>query len=258
MNSRLCFATLALGKPYRAMALDLASDLATHAPGHVLVVATDGVDDFKGRANVFAFAHQKTGYFHCVNDKRFPVIRALEEFAEEAVFIDADTRLNAKLPDTLAHDAFIKTMYSPILHEQANTWLTPQQRRAVLGAARSFGVDPKKTRFVMDNIFSVKRDGGREKIFFQVWNILTNLFDFEGVFVSEGYCMSIASQVVGWTPSDQGLEPIAHAGHHDEISNELSPRPSTLVRAWRRCAGWPAWMRHRQKLISSVAIPDNI
>jgi len=257
MNSRLCFATLAFGKSYRDMAKLLASDLAAFAPDHSLVIATDAVEEFKGCANVIAYPQRRTGFFRCINDKRFAVLFALDNHAQEAVFIDADTRIRQNLPTQVGSDAKIVTVYTPLLAEHAHQWLEPRRARAVIAAARSFGIDPGGTKFIMDYIFAVKSDKGREKIFVQIWDMVTRLFDFEGVSIADGYCMSIAAAVAGWVPSDTGLEPFAQAIDHAQAST-LSKKPKLLTRAVRRGVQWSQLMLHRQQVIRSIKIPASI
>jgi len=257
MNSQLCFATLAFSKPYRDMARLLASDLATVAPDHSLVIATDAVEEFKDFPNVFAYYQRRTGFFRCINDKRFAVLFALEHHAQEVVFIDADTRINRNLPAQVNSEAKIVTVLTPLLAEQANQWLPDNAVRAVISAARSFGIDPSSTKFVMDHIFAVKRDNGREKIFVQVWDLVTRLFDFEGVSISDGYCMSIAAAVAGWTPSDTGLEGFAEAISHDGISQH-EKRENLPARIIQRGIQYSKLMLYRAQVIRSIKIPASL
>jgi hypothetical protein len=251
----LCHA--GIHKPYRDMAKLLASDLATYAPDYALVVATDAVEDFKEYANVFAYHHHRTGLFACYSDKRFAVSHALESHAEEVVFIDADTRVHENLPSRVESDAKIVAAYAPQLAEQAQKWLLPKSGRAVLTAARAFGIDPAQTKFVLDNIFAVKRDHGREKVFIEVWGLVTRLFDFEGVDISDGYCMSIAAAVTGWIPSDTGLEPFIKLTDHHEVSH-LVKKPGPLAKAVRKALWQPKLLKHRLKVIRSIKVPKTI
>jgi len=238
------------------MARLLASDLATFAPDHSLVVATDAVEEFKDCPNVFAYQQARTGFFRCINDKRFAVSFALQHHAEEVVFIDADTRIHKNLPEQVSSQAKIVTVYTPLLAEQANQELPPKCARAVNAAARSFGIDPTCTKFVMDNIFAVKRDNGREKIFLEVWNLVTRLFDFQGVNITDGYCMSIAAAVAGWSPSDNGLGAFAEATlHHKASISEKRRHP--LYRAIRLVVQWSQLMRHRHQIVRSTRNPTS-
>ena len=156
--SDFCFATLALGKPYRERAKLLARDLETFAPGKSLVVATDGPQDFDGLPNVRTHPHRQTGLFRCLNDKRFALSAALDRHAAAAIFVDADTRIQEALPKDVEFNSPITTIYTPNLAEQAEKWLLPRDRSAVLDAARRFGLDHWGDETVWDNLFAVSRD----------------------------------------------------------------------------------------------------
>jgi hypothetical protein len=254
MNSDLCYATLAFGKPYRDMARQLAADLTLHAPDHALVIATDAVDDFKDCPNVVAFHQDRTGFFRCINDKRFAVAHALDHQAAEVVFIDADTRITKTLPVKVGTDAKIASMASPMLAEQARNYLLPEYTRAVIAAARSFGLDPENTRFVMDSLFAVKRDQGREKVFIHVWDLVTRFFDFQGFNIPDAFCITIGAAVAGWAPTDKGMDGFQEAIAHREISQE-DAKPSRLFRALKRGGEWARWLKHRRKVLASLKIP---
>jgi hypothetical protein len=259
MNTRLCFATLAFNKPYRDMAKVLAADLAKFAPDHGLVVVTDDVEDFKSFANVFPYRGSRTGFFHCYSDRRFLVSYALGHHAEEVVHIDADTRIHQNLPAQVNSEAKLVTTYTPNLEEQCHNWLLPKSARAVISAARSFGVDPAATKFTLENLYSVKQDKGREKIFIQVWEMVTKLFDFQGVDIPDGYCMSIAAAVAGWVPSDTGLELFNEAIHHEGVfKHGVRKKPPRAIRALKRGIMLSRWMVYRQKVLKSLRIPASV
>lgn len=250
MSSDFCFATLALRKPYREMAKLLAQDLHTFAPGIPLVIATDDPQTFDGLPNVHTHPHRQTGLFRCLNDKRFALAAALEHHAATAVFVDADTRIHEALPASLELASPIATVYTPNLAEQAEKYLLPHDRQAVLEAARHFGLDPQNTKFVWDNLFAVSRDRGRERVFLNVWGTVTTLFDFQGVSITDGYCMSIAAGVAGWVPSEAGLQPFDHARHHEEAS-AVNP-PGRLARLQRRMIDWWCWRCFRRGTLRAL------
>ncbi len=253
MRSDFCFATLALGKPYRDMAKLLAGDLKTFAPGIPLVVATDAPEEFAGLCDVHPYPHRQTGLFRCLNDKRFAIAAALEHHAASTIFVDADTRIHEALPAQVTFPSPITTIYTPNLAEQVEKWLLPRDRQAVLDAAHGYSLDPRNIKFVWDNLFSVSRQEGREKTFLETWGKVTTAFDFQGVSITDGYCMSIAAGVAGWTPADTGLQSFDHARHHAEAST-LQP-PGRLAARWRRLIDWYRWRRFRQRMQKTM-IPD--
>jgi hypothetical protein len=251
VNTDLCYATLAFGQPYRDMARQLASDLDVHAPGRALVIATDAVGDFAACGNVVAFAQARTGFFRCVNDKRFAVAHALEHQAAEVVFIDSDTRITQALPLRVGTDAKIASVYSPMIGPQARMYLLPHYAEAVLAAARSFGLDPEQTRLVMDSMFAVKRDQGREKVFIHVWDLVTRYFDFQGMFIADAFCISIGAAVAGWVATDQGMAGFQAAIAHDEISRK-DATPSPLSRVLKRGVTWARWLQYRRQVLHAL------
>lgn len=250
MTADFCFATLALGKPYRDMALLLAGDLEKYAPGKLLVVATDAPGDFSACANVKAYPHQRTGLFRCINDKRFAIEHALAGHADTAVFLDADTRITKNLPREIDFNSKISAIWTPDFAEHTAKWMLPKASQGVLDACRSMGVDPASILFVWDNLFAVSRDSGRERIFIKVWGHLTQFFDFQGISVTDGYCMSIAAAVAGWIPSERGMKVFEEAREHAEAS--VAPRGSAPQRLFASLAMKWRWLKFRRSLIASL------
>jgi hypothetical protein len=251
MTSAFCFATLALGKPYREMAGALANDLARFAPGKLLVIATDEPRDFAELQNVRAHLHQQVGLFRCINDKRFALAIALENYSPTVIFIDADTRVHQTVPAEFHFESPLVTTYTPNLAEQINKYLLPKESAIVFQIARKFGIDATKTSFVWDSSFAVSRDGGREQVFLQIWGVLTRLFDFRGAWITDGYCMALAAKVTGWAPSDRGLEEFDRCKHHAEIS-AASRSETTWARALRRIHAWLRWVRYRRQILRAL------
>jgi hypothetical protein len=248
--SNFCFATLALGSRYQEMAIKLAADLAKSSPDKVLFVATDAPDRFRACANVRTRFHRQTGLFHCLNDKRFPVSWALAD-ADRVVFLDADSRIEGKLPARLDIAAPLATIYTPNLLDQGKKYLLPKDCESVLRTARAFGVEPGEAWFVWDNIFSVAKDAGRERVFFATWELITRALDFQGAPITDGYCMSIAAAVTGWRPAEAGLELINASRSHAEVgATERSNR--TISSASRRFRQWYRWRKYRIRTITRI------
>jgi hypothetical protein len=251
MTRQVCFVTLALGRSYRAMASTLAEDLARHAPGTLLVVGADIPADFAGRANVRAYPHERRGLFRCINDKRFPISIALRNHADTAIFLDADTRIRQTLPTHFAIQTPISTIWAPNLAEQMAKWLPPRERAFVKSAALSFGVVPETVPFVWDNLFAISRDDGRESVFLATWGLLTTLFDFQGVSITDGYCMAIAAAATGWVPAEKGLQEIENARVHAEASH-ADHAAGMVAGIWRRAAEWWRWRRFRRQVLYQI------
>lgn len=249
--SNFCFATLALGSPYQELALKLAADLAKSSPDTLLFVATDAPARFRECANVRSRFHRQTGLFHCLNDKRFPVSWALAN-ADRAVFLDADSRIEGRLPPRLDITAPLATIYTPNLLEQARKYLLPKDREAVLRTASAFGVEPGEALFVWDNIFSVGKDAGRERVFFATWELIKRALDFQGAPITDGYCMSIAAAVTGWQPAETGLELINSARGHIEVS-AAKRTDHTISSAFRRFKQWYRWRKYRICTVTRIS-----
>jgi hypothetical protein len=250
LNTGFCFASLALGRSYRDMAKLLASDLARFAPDQILVIATDAPEEFAACANVRTLAHRQVGLFRCINDKRFAISFALANYAETVIFIDADTRVIGELPGEIRMDSPIATVWTPNLAEHAESWLGPKEKRSFQRTARAFGSDPATAKFIWDNLFAVRRDQGRERVFLQIWGLVTQSFDFQGANITDGYCMSIAASVVGWNPSEDGLQPIDRMRLHAAASSVS--KKSLFSRLLSRVTLWWRWRKWRSKMIASL------
>ena len=97
-QEKFCFCTLALGKRYRLLALELAKDLEKYAPNATFLVLTDNLQDFKEAKNVLALKHQQKLW--CDNDKSFLIEEALSLF-DYCICIDADMRVLAPVSSDL-------------------------------------------------------------------------------------------------------------------------------------------------------------
>jgi hypothetical protein len=232
------------------MALLLSDDLRRHAAGKQLIIATDLPDEFNDRQNVRAFRHARVGLFHCINDKRYAMSYALENHARAAVFFDADTRIHEALPPKLETRSPLATIYAPNLADQMEKYLSKRERAVVGQAARMFGLEPQRMLFVWDNLFALTCDQGREKVFFGTWRVLTSFFDFQGVSITDGYCMALAAAVTGWMPLEDGLQKIEQARSHAQASEH---RASPLfVRALTRMTTWLRWKRFRREMLRKL------
>jgi hypothetical protein len=105
--------------------------------------------------------------------------------------------------------------------------------------------------FVWDNIFAVGKDGGRERVFFAAWELITQALDFRGSPITDGYCMSIAAAVTGWRPADAGLELIDATRRHAGISSAMSSERS-FCSGLKRFRQWYLWRRYRNDTTTRI------
>ena len=97
-KEKFCFCTLALGKRYRCLALELARDIEKYCPNTSLLVLTDSLIDFKEAKNVLALKHKQELW--CDNDKSYLIEEALSLF-DCCICIDADMRILAPVSSEL-------------------------------------------------------------------------------------------------------------------------------------------------------------
>ncbi|KAM3102783.1 hypothetical protein ACKFKF_03455 [Phormidesmis sp. 146-12] len=207
-NSRFCFCSLAISKPYRDLALELAKDLEKYAPETCFIVLTDQPKAFSQQKNVRAFYHQQQGV-KCYHDKRFAIAKGLSLF-ETCIFIDADMRILEPLP--LEMD-WIKTpgltarschsmtkQYAEIYAGTADAKLI-KEFEVTQAAAQELGLslDDPDTKFVYEYLICVTRDSGKEVDFLDWWDQLANYFELRGVYVGEGNAIGLAAAKAGMT-----------------------------------------------------------
>jgi hypothetical protein len=234
-HSSFCFATLALGAPYWAAAIRLASDLATHAPGKSLVVLTDNPLAFRNQCNIIPHFHRQKGLFNCWNDKRFAVQVALEH-TETVVLYDADTRISQPLPEKLEIATPLATDWTPNFHYHTTRYQNPKERNIIFKTCRSFGVDPNKIFWINDSFYVIRRDSGRETTFLHIWDNVAEQFDLAGIVSTDATCMgiSIASAVIGWNVAEGEsgeIAPFYLARTHLSEGGERENRKRPI---WRR------------------------
>jgi hypothetical protein len=241
--SNFCFTTLALGERYRRAALELASDLATNAPGKQVVVLTDDPRVFERQRNVVAVQHHQKGLFNCWNDKRFAVTAAFQ-FGDPVIFYDADSRVSKPLPRDIQTFAPLSADWTPNLEEHTIRYQNKKERDIIFKVCESFGVDPKASVCIADSFYVIRKDQGREITFLRIWGKVAEQFDLLGICPSDGWSMGIAAAVIGW-----------HASQGDpEISAFNSGRTHFLFgrESWKQTK--PYWRRGVQRIINSVSL----
>jgi hypothetical protein len=188
-----CFATLALGKKYRYLALLLAEDLEKYSPNTSFVILTDNPREFSGRSNVLAFKHRQQGV-KCWHDKRFVLAKALELF-DTCIFINADMRILGDvsgdiewLPGITARSG------TSILKHNENRHKT---LAIIKDLADKLDLKLEEVKWINEFLFTVKRDAGKEIEFLRLWEMMAPYFEIQGVHDGEGNAIGMAAVKAG-------------------------------------------------------------
>ncbi len=223
-----CFCTLAIHAPYRRRARLLCADAAP-APW---VVLTDEPADFADLP-VRALHHVPTGpmavdYLRALSatgngagaaayhDKRFALRAALQDF-DTAIFIDADSRLEAMpplgvFPPGLAVLPVVRESIATHL-ETCGSWRRPafaELARDLLGDAEAL----QAARWCHETCYAVTKDGN-EGQFFAAWERGADFLQQRGVFSGEGGVMGLAAAYAGWTTDYEALAGIGPRIRHE-------------------------------------------
>jgi hypothetical protein len=202
-----CFCSLALGKRYRSHAFLLAQDIEQHSPGTFLIILTDKPKEFFKYPNVLAFQHQQQS-LGCYHDKRFVIAKALSLF-ETCIFVDADIRILAKLPEkiTWLPGLTARSCASFAKHNQAyidsvNDLHKPKRIKdlEILNKiAQNLELDLEDTnlQFVMEMLFVVTRQDDREIEFIKYWEMIALYCELNGFYNAEGYVIGLAAAKAG-------------------------------------------------------------
>ncbi|MCU0537786.1 MAG: hypothetical protein MUD14_28195 [Hydrococcus sp. Prado102] len=184
-----CFCSLALGKNYRALALELAKDLEKYSPNTTFLILTDRPDYFKDIANVTAFKHRPESikFYH---DKRFVIEKALSLF-NTCIFLDADMRILEPVPNNLEWLPGItaRTGSNIIKHNQGNN----ENIKAIDKVAKKLNLELERVKFVHEFLFVVKSDRGKELKFLKQWEIIGRYFELNGIYAGEGNAIGLAA-----------------------------------------------------------------
>ena len=157
-----CFCTLALGGRYRALARQLAEDIARLSPGTEFVILTDKPEDFAGCDNVAAFKHKQKGIYSCFNDRRFVAEKALT-LHETAIHVDSDTRLVGQVPDDIAQHRQISGCSEGLIEHVSR--YRPERLERFRKIASKIGVNIEDAKWIGESLWIISRDGGREREF---------------------------------------------------------------------------------------------
>jgi hypothetical protein len=207
-NSKFCFCSLAIRKPYRDLALELAKDLERHAPGTCLVILTDQPKAFSHQKNVLAFYHRQQG-IGCYHDKRFAIAKGLTLF-DTCIFIDADMRVLEPLPQEMSWTTApgltarschpMSKHYAPIQAGTASPKLI-KEFQVTQAAAQKLGLsleDPE-VKFVYEFLLCITKDSGKETEFLEWWERLARYFELMGIYDGEGNAIGLAAAKAGMT-----------------------------------------------------------
>lgn len=199
LHTNFCFCTLALGTPYRLMTKRLAEDLQRYAPGIKLVVGTDLPSDLADCGNIIPFWLQQTGILHCYHDKRFVFLEALSRF-DTAIFIDADTRIIAELPEAIdSTPGVIGAFNEPLIpHVQK---YTPERLDRLAKIATKLNLDLADGVFVGEALIIISRHQGQEQEFLHWWGRIGTYLELRGIYAGSGNIIGLAALKTGLTIS---------------------------------------------------------
>ncbi|YAF96996.1 MAG: hypothetical protein AB3A66_04795 [Nodularia sp. CChRGM 3473] len=225
-----CFCTLALRKKYRLLARQLASDLEKYAPGTSLLVFTDDINDFSDFPNVLAFKHHQKGILLCYHDKSIVMEIALSKFPA-VIYIDADTRILAPLPDNWEWKPGITVGHYENLIEHVSRY-TPERLQSLQKVAAHLNLHLENTTYVGESLFIIVRDEGRELEYLKYWRIIGRYLELKGIHAGVGNAMGLAAAKVGWTIGTDGWQKIKNITHHYDAS--YTKEQKTFWEKWER------------------------
>ncbi|MGH1396062.1 MAG: hypothetical protein ACRAVC_18840 [Trichormus sp.] len=214
-----CFCTLALGNKYRSLAKELANGLKTYFPKTTLLVYTDAPQDFREQDNILAFKHHQKGIRYCYNDKRFVIGEALSRY-NSAIFVDADTKIVASIPEDIEWLPGITSGNFLHIFEHSRNKRVSKRLEIIRKLGVKLGIPLENTNYVHEDLFIITRDGGKEQEFIKQWGIIANYFELNHIHTGEGNCIGLAATKVGWTVQSHNLEPLKKAVKHTFASRQ--------------------------------------
>jgi TusA-related sulfurtransferase len=193
-SQKFCFCTLALGKKYHTLALELAKDIKKYSPGTTFLILTDRPDRFKNIDNVIAFKHQPESikFYH---DKRFVIEKAMSLF-NTCIFLDADMRILAPVSSNLEWLPGItaRTGSHIIKHNQRKN----KELEIIHKISNKLGLELDRVKFVHEFLFVVTRDRGNELEFLKQWETIGRYFEVNGIYAGEGNAIGLAAAKVNF------------------------------------------------------------
>lgn len=204
---KFCFCTLALGERYRSHAFLLAQDIEKYSPGTPLIILTDEPQVFSNYSNVLTFKHQQKS-IGCYHDKKFVIARALSIF-DTCIFLDADIRIvdNIKPDIEWLPGITAGSCASVVKHNEAYInsvsdahKLSRYRDLKILGQIAKkldINLEDVNTQFVMEMLFVVKKQDGRELDFLKYWETIALYCELNGFYSAEGYAIGLAAAKAG-------------------------------------------------------------
>jgi hypothetical protein len=202
-----CFCTLALGERYRSHTFLLAQDIEKYSPGTSLVILTDKPQEFSKYSNVLAFKHQQKS-IGCYHDKRFVIAKALSMF-NTCIFLDADIRIvdNIKPDMKWLPGITARSCTSVIKHNEAYIHSVIDLHKASryrdlkileqIAQKLDINLEDINIQFVMEMLFIVTRQDGRELDFLKYWETIALYCELNGFYGAEGYAIGLAAAKAG-------------------------------------------------------------
>lgn len=277
-----CFATMAVGREYRALAELLLSDISTYCPGVPTYVLTDDRSAYSANHAVTTVPFQNTGYWFVYYGK-IQAIREAMSHHDVCIFLDADCRLLGPPPlgDLLqfapgAYGAYVQTVPVKVAGDHSmflarggkERWLrnSPyRQLRVYTKLANAVGVDFDTCSFLHESCLVVV---GRETATQLVdsWELLGRSASSRLLEWGEGYTLGIALRLLGlragavpnlsdWLfkdillPRDERANPLFSGLLRQRALLGRSAPPSGLTKVqrllrglWRFLRGAPLWL----------------
>ncbi|BDI14991.1 hypothetical protein ANSO36C_07930 [Nostoc cf. commune SO-36] len=206
-EKEFCFCTLALGERYRSHALLLAEDIEKHSPETKLVILTDKPQEFSKYSHVLAFLHQQQS-IGCYHDKRFVIAQALLLF-NTCIFVDVDIRILDKitpnlefLPGITARSCASFDKHNKLYISSVNDLHKPKRIRDLeiinkLAQKLDLNLEDNNIQFVMEMLFVVTRQDGREIEFLKHWDTIALYCELNSFYGAEGYAIGLAAAKAG-------------------------------------------------------------
>lgn len=189
-SHRFCFATLAMGKKYRSLALELAKDLEKFTDIKFILL-TDKPLEFSQQTNVLAFLHTQQSV-SCYHDKCYVLEKALSLY-DACIFLDADMRILREIVLQEWLPGITARSYANIIkHNQNNTFLPDLQK-----IAKKWDLDLENINFVSEFLFVITKDNHKEQEFIKLWKKLGNYLELHGIYNGEGNAIALAAAKAG-------------------------------------------------------------
>lgn len=211
-----CFCTLALGKKYRLLVEQLASDLEKYSPGTFLVLFTDEPNDFTNKGNILAYKYRQQGILFCYHDRRFVIEKALSQFPV-AIHIDADTRILSNVPKVDCYPGIVGRQENLLEHLKK---YNPERLNAIKLVASKLGIPLETAPYVGESLYLVGRDEGREKEFIKYWGLIGRYLELQGIHAGDGNAIGLAAAKVGWTINSDSWVEFNKITKHLDASHE--------------------------------------